>query len=304
VHDISEQMLLVAGMPRSGTTMLAEHLVREGIAKIGPETHFYRRWYRRVAAALRNGSEAQMSGEFLEELERLGYEPRRQPAGGARTPTLFLRAHLEACGDEGQLVGEKTPMHAEWILTALRESPGTRSLTIVRDPRELVRSLGAVNWNDRTIGQRAARWHTTSVLTRLASHRFPDRALAVRFEDFVGDPTTTLARIRNSFDLDRTATSYRSGRPGTFQVEEEPWKSRAAGVADPSRCYARQRAPSADDDVVASAARRELTAWGYSTGAPVPVAARVLLSVDALLEVGHLVRRNLPQLRAWLRAAR
>lgn len=266
------ECLFIVGMGRSGTTIIAETLNNTLGLPIGEETHFYRLWHKWVRRATPAEQRGELSDDFTFMLEQIGHVVRREVEPW-RSPTDFLIQHLRSCGPADRPIGEKTPLHLESVMTILGESPDTRVLFVVRDPRDVVRSLESVPWDDTSTERRTTRWMVYATIALVAKWRHRDRIAFLRFEDFVLDPTGTLERACASLGIDTPGASPTTDRrpadsdaPATFRPAEEPWKAKAGEPPDPARAQAWKTNPDAVTDLVGALARPLLGRFGYRTG--------------------------------------
>jgi hypothetical protein len=268
-HKDVPPRLLIVGMPRSGTTLVAENIAGAGLASIGPETDFYARYYWRIRSALHAGTRERvdLSREFRRDLDEFGYRA-GEGLNCWSSPSDFLFRHLEQSLPKDVVVGEKTPKHAEWVLRALAEDERVRVVFLVRDPRDVLRSLDRVPWTTSSSARRVARWVHYARLADRVHHRYRQRALVVRFEDWVNATERWLRQVGLLLGTERMADGgvllEASGR--TFRSSSEPWKSKALQPTDSRRAFAWRAEPGPDTMAIGALAGPWLRRWDYATG--------------------------------------
>jgi len=278
-------------MPRSGTTLLAEYLNRVPGVSIGPETHFFpcvpRSWWRRPLTASKLAQLLDRLASFppsqlsVDQIERA----RARLCTGAAVPAdpvdaLFC---LVADDDSDAIVGEKTPGHLLYAERALQMDHRVRVILIVRDPRDVHRSLSGVPWNTASPCANGSRWrHYAQVAMRL-QRDWPDRVRTVRFEDFVAEPVDWT----NDLQMFLTGRVQPLGdRRPTFVLDDEPWKANALLDAQPDAALRWKQSPTPVDAQVAACAGPILGRFGYEYAA-LGLRTRLLVGVRRLPSVAR-----------------
>lgn len=259
---------LICGMPRSGTTLLAEYLNRVPDVVVGPETHLLQglapSWWERpmdetaLARLLDDLIDFPPSKVGSDQIERA----RTQLSTGIAPldPVAALFWLASAADPQSGVVGEKTPSHLVHAERALRLDQHLRVVVIIRDPRDVHRSLSAMPWNAGSGLVNGTRWRRYAQIALRLQHGWPDRVRIVRFEDFVDDA------VGQTDELQRFLVGYvrplGEARP-TFAVEDEPWKANALLDATPDAALRWKTSPTAEDVRVAAYAGKVLSAFDY-----------------------------------------
>jgi hypothetical protein len=231
---------LVAGTPRSGTTLVQRVACELPGVAMSPETHFFASGY--GARLARSGRLPLLGEQVRSELstyqeayrERVGRElvldPERVEAlvgpKCERTTDLFC-AIVRTLADPGSVIGEKTPDHVRWWRPLAEAMPRLRFVLVVRDPRSVVESIMRMPWGNRSHLVLAERWCEDQRRVREAVASLGDRAVLVRYEDAVADPDGLRARLGASLGVavgDRVVAS-----PVPVIWPPAPWKERAFG---------------------------------------------------------------------------
>lgn len=126
-----------------------------------------------------------------------------------RSDRALLDTAMAVFAGDRRIRGEKTPEHVHELPTLLAWFPSGRAIQTIRDPRAIYVSLRRKERAERlTLAGRAARrlgplfevyavlnvalaWRGVLRLHRQYARRYPDRYLAVRFEDLVTRPAET-----------------------------------------------------------------------------------------------------------------
>lgn len=267
------QRIVIGGMPRCGTTLLATLISSQDACWFSPEyldafplaaDRLSVRWNQPLARPQRRVALAMVRGELL---SRLGHPLLVRDADFSTLDEL----HAAMLGDLAQpghrVAGHNAFFKPSQIAAALIEA-GFSIVVMVRDPRDAALSY----WQRFGTGVDGYLEYWKSMTRILKQHRHHPRLIPVRFEDLVAEPERTLARLAGRLDvplhLPAQGLTY-PGRRGNalawndnsaFEDVREPFDERPVG-----RWHLRQRSP-----IVQYAAwrcERELLVWGYE---PIP----------------------------------
>jgi Sulfotransferase family len=276
-------------MPRSGTTLVTETLAAHPAVWASPETHFFPRGARAVTEARRSGASAVVRNAIVTWAARPPCSLDQAEVAAAvvglddetllrAAPVHVLFALLDQLGGAtAEVVLEKTPRHLESLGGLLHDDPDLVGIIVVRDPRDVWRSLEQVGWaGDTTPSQIGRRWsvYGREALRLVGEHG--DRVRIVPFESWTTDHDRQARSVLAWLGLDPDAPRARSG-PTTFSPDHEPWKVRASERPDPARVLSWQ-----GDEVLPGEQQLEaavahlLRPFGYRpprTSTPMPLAA-------------------------------
>lgn len=204
----ADRPILVAGCPRSGTTMLQLMLHAHARIAIPPETRFVltayqeRRYFgdlavpanrRALARRIVDRPETRFGDLGLDAddvVERIAAGPGTL---GSVLGTVFQR-YAARFGKPRW--GDKRPAYLHNIDILLRLFPDAQFINIVRDGRDCVASLKEMSWHRRDIYATVAAWARAVDDARRAARRLgPDQWHEVRYEDLVADPHGRLAAV-------------------------------------------------------------------------------------------------------------
>lgn len=272
--------VFVVGMPRSGTTLLSEILSAHPGLVIGPETHYYRKHVRgcdrkgcledpeRTRAFVRSFLQAPGVREMGFSAER-----RRQLMetilDGQVTHRRILGTVLEAYAEDrgAPRWGERTPGHIDHVERIREDFPEARFVHVLRDPRDVSRSLMEAHGEVSNPHHHAVRWKRCVQRWDRHEERFPEACHLVRYEDLLEDPEGIVGPLCAALDLDPREGSVPSpgdgagpdGRGGSSPVEE-------ATAPDPSTAGLwRSEMHLGDVLVVEHACGHHMERWGYET---------------------------------------
>lgn len=196
----------VLGAARSGTTMLRLMLNAHSRLAIPFESQFLRRIVAELPAD--RPLDAREAGRMAELVvtdhnfpswhlhpdEVRAALTSRAPATLATLVDALFRMEVAPTGKPRW--GDKTP----WYYLCRREVmalfPGSKVVHIVRDGRDVVRSLETLGWHGPTNKDRAVYWRLRVELAQEAARELgPERNLIIRYEDLVLDTRATLQTV-------------------------------------------------------------------------------------------------------------
>ena len=301
--DVGSAPVFIVGAPRSSTTLLRNMLNRHSAMAICRETGFYHYVYlrRRSFGDLASARKRERLIDAFLSSERV----RR-----TRMNLKLLRSHLlsEGCNyrdfyssfllfnahaHEKQRWGEKTP-HPLFIETLCDWYPRARVLHLLRDPRDVVRSLLGVPWApDGVLAN--ARWWLRDNLNAFRSHSRP-RYLQVRYEDLATRPEQELRRICAFLHEEYEPAML---MPRHDPTADRPWFQRAEQPVTVERVE-KWRGELRPEDVglIEWVVGPHLQAFGYQPVAPPP--SRVLRLRAAAAEALDAVRQHAGEFSGWL----
>jgi hypothetical protein len=202
-------MFTVQGMPRSGTTLLAQCLNAHPAIVVPDETDFMVP----AAHAFCLIDDPEVGRSFLADLitatdrfdATLGrwLTPERVRAEIAAAPYRFdaLIASLYAAlaTEAGAaLAGDKSPndlAQSEILGHAGFFTGSVRTVHLVRDPRDVMVSMARLGWLNGLDVNYASQWRTANLNLRRRFEGREDAYLVIRYEDVVAEPAPVFARI-------------------------------------------------------------------------------------------------------------
>ena len=242
VHDEFSPVFIV-GCERSGTTLLSVLLDRHSKLAVTPETHFFPRVYERYRSDSQLDSREKLVQAFFNErfcseleLDQEGLISRYKdhPADFAG----LLRAALEEYAAQRNVshVGEKTPGHLAYVDQIVQWYPHARVVGIVRDGRDVVRSLLKVGWTQKNLRLQSMVWRWAAREGIRLTKWFPNQYLQVRYEDLLRHPRETLTQIDQFIGIDfEEGQLSPQEKSGVVLSHESDYKGKATKELDPSR---------------------------------------------------------------------
>lgn len=241
--------VFVVGVPRSGTTLVAELLNAHPEVAVAPETHYfpkYRDALRRDDRLDGRKGALALLDAFLDGPESrwfdLGPDDREAIRETIRAAdrvhdATVLQAVLDRWGVrlDKPVVGENTPDHLRYVPEILEILPDARVVVVQRDPRDVSLSLRNVPWDHKTPLAHFLWWADYRERADAALQAEPERVARIRYEDVLDDPETAVRRLAEAVDVEPDPGMLRHHRTDqdSFDPDAEPWKAKAAQPIDP-----------------------------------------------------------------------
>jgi hypothetical protein len=164
----------------------------------------------------------------------------------ALTLPNLLRAIIElhAIRNSKLRPGEKSPHHLQHIPTILTHFPEAKIICVLRDGRDVVRSLLDTPWaipkNPRRLRLFCTRWNDAAEQTIYYQRTLaPQKFMTVKFEDILKQPRSELEKICNFIGEEFESTQLEPAQPSNvIPGWEKQWKSKASEMLDPGRIEA------------------------------------------------------------------
>ena len=267
--------VFIVGMPRSGTTLLSMMLNAHPQIAIAPETHFFSHYWRRAHRPPAERLHRFLHGGVLREMEFSEDDCAdiRKAIDEQPTVRMALGGVLQAYAarQDKSVWGEKTPAHLEHAGVIWQHFPEARLIAVVRDPRDVSRSLQRVPWDRENVIHHARRWRDYAERIDRHLQERPAQCTAVRYEDLLRRPEDELRHLCTFLDVDFDAAmlAYHEAEERTFDPSQEPWKHNALRPPDPSRIGQwRQDLAAGDAWLVERIAGAVMQRHGYALARP------------------------------------
>jgi hypothetical protein len=278
----------VVSCGRSGTTLLRAMLERHPSMAIPPESYFP------VSLYERHGRSAPLDTDALAadldanvRFRDWGLDPaatRASLTGATDYPSGIRALYAAYARTRGKSrFGDKTPAFVLHMDLLARLFPEARFVHLIRDGRDVARSLVATEFGPGRITRAAEIWRRR-VERGIASGRAlgPDRYLEIRYESLVADPATTLADVCRFIELDVVDEMLRP-EEATDNVIPERERAHHANLGKPVTAGLhdwRRDVPTRDVATIEAVAGDLLSHLGYERAYPrLPAAARVRAGV-------------------------
>lgn len=255
-----EEPFFIVGAPRSGTTLLSVILDRHSNISIPPETQFFGDFQpilRPVIAqnSLENLVSLALQADRVKDLavtkedviQHLSYE-------GEKERDLFLalmKAYAKKTGCNK--VGEKSPLHLLHLRKITALFPKSKIVCIVRDGRDVVRSLKNVPWaepgNPRRFLLFCHLWNNcVEKIVEAQRSRFKDRFYLLRYELLLQEPERQVKNLCSflGVNLDPQQLAAEMGS-GAVPKWEKGWKGKATDFLDSNRVQVWKREAERDE---------------------------------------------------------
>ena len=234
--------IFVVGCERSGTTLLRVLLDRHSLVAVTEETQFFPRIYDRHRADRHNRDHDTLFG-LIRDDERMANQqmdralilPRFK-----RYPPDFkylFRSVLEEYAAQYQMprVVEKSPCHLAHVGQIIEWFPTARVLCIVRDGRDVVRSLMKVHWTRKDPRLQSMVWRWAAAEGLRLVKRYPRHFMQIRFEDLLRQPQQTLRRVDQFIGVPFEEQQLSPDTATKFDLQKIALHQKTLEPLDPSR---------------------------------------------------------------------
>ena len=311
----------IVGVPRSGTTVLRLALNSHRELCVPSETWFFPKLSRR-AAVYGDFSTTDQQTQFARDVARFRVEVdqvfasvfriaeaeivdvlRRAGARSFAEAFWALMAHF--AGREGKrLWGEKTAFYTSILPTLAQCFPESRFILLLRDPRDVVRSLHNTPWGKEiypSLADAALRWRAGMREVEAGTRGLrPERLLPVRYEDLAREPEGCLKRICEflQVEFDPAMLSFHEKTNRYVTKTSQTWHPNtfkpisAASVGRWREAYSEE-----EIGLIEMVCGSRMTRWGYER------AGRSLTPNNLLAWLGLQGRRARHKLRRLTRLA-
>ncbi|MFX0203698.1 MAG: sulfotransferase, partial [Candidatus Hodarchaeota archaeon] len=242
--------IFIVGPPRCGTTLLAVLLDRHSRIAVPAETHFFDLFLPGFMGKNRTSTYEEMVKTALA-FKRIAETPLNSNDVLKRFKTYrknwgnLLRAILESyTTSQGKVrPAEKTPRHIYHVPTILKLYPDAKIICIIRDGRDMVRSMMQVPWGTpNLIGHHCVWWEEAVRLGLKYADNYPYRFRIVKYEDLLSNPVATLSSICNFIGEEFENRQLQSFvRSHVVPDRARRWKGKANLPIDPDRNQAWRR---------------------------------------------------------------
>ncbi len=271
--------IFVTGVPRSGTTLLAAMLGAHPRLVCGPENYFFQCLADVNARALcRRRDWPKAAVDFLYSIGYVGESmpanfgltrPELTEALARREPSIpsilsgMLDLYAERQGKRRWV--EKTPGHLLYTAEIRRYYPDSPIIRIIRDPRDVARSLLKVSFGSGSLLGGIAAWRRYDELSA-PFFEVDSRSHTLRYEDLVCAPEATLRELCRAIGEDFDPAMLDTSESASLvNAANEPYKTKVAERVDASRAEAWREGLSEDElRLVEACVGDRLRAYGYS----------------------------------------
>ncbi|HEV2694393.1 MAG TPA: sulfotransferase [Verrucomicrobiae bacterium] len=201
-----ENLLFIAGCPRSGTTWLQRLLAAHPLIKTGQESRLFeyvgsqwQHWRQDLASKLVSNRGGNGLACYLRAEEFLALQK--------QYVSSVLGLMLRDVGP-GQIFLEKTPSNARYIPEIAELLPSAKIILMIRDPRDVTASLLAASrswgstWASRDVRGALDLWREHVCAAQAAGAKLPPgQFLELHYEDLFADTAGCLRRIAGFVQL-------------------------------------------------------------------------------------------------------
>lgn len=247
---LTGRMVFLVGAPRSGTNWLQRMLAAHPhVVALPSETHLFSHGLKHLDAQVQHGLLTSPATGTV-------YLPREEWVAAMREFCVLAYGRVaDSIDPDARVIVERTPHHVLHLPLIAEVFPDAAVLHIVRDGRDVVRSLARQEWGPGGIREAAGQWREAITSARAAAPNLP-RYLDVRYEELMSDPRGGLTNVFRWLDLD-------AGDDVLAQVEDASQQSFNVDPTSPEIGIGKwrtqwSRADLAAFDAVAGDVRREL----------------------------------------------
>lgn len=206
-----EEVILIGGCERSGTTLLGSLLGNHSQCLCVPESQF------KCHPLTEPGSTEDIDlAEAYQQITRqwrfqiwgIADDLSREILEGISSYAELLKKIVETYGkqvnkENARIWVDHTPDNLKHMSTLISLFPDARFIHIVRDGRAVANSMQSVSWGPHTIPRLADYWSGRVAVGLSAERKFPnDRIMRVTFEDLVRRTEETMHDISSFLNID------------------------------------------------------------------------------------------------------
>jgi hypothetical protein len=187
-------MIFNVGARRSGTYWLQRIVcAHPAVAEVPGETYVFSHGVAPLMERFRHQDRDEQAVGTV-------YADRGRLIASVRALCDSVFAEFAQAGEER--VAERTPWHVHHLPLIAEVYPDARFVHIVRDGRDVVRSLVAQPWGPATVAEAAEEWRGSVEAGRAAAGELGARLLEVRYEEMLADPGAAVARLYEHLGLE------------------------------------------------------------------------------------------------------
>lgn len=186
---LSDRMVFLVGAPRSGTNWLQRMLAAHpDVVALPSETHLF-------SHGLRYLDDQVQHGLLTSPATGMVYLPRDEWLASMRAFCVLVYGRVvDAINPDARCVIERSPHHVFHLELISEVFPDAAFVHLIRDGRDVVRSLARQEWGPGGIREAAEQWRDAITSARATSAGL-ERYVEVRYEDLMEDPRTRVADL-------------------------------------------------------------------------------------------------------------
>ena len=186
---LTDRMVFLVGAPRSGTNWLQRMLAAHpDVVALPSETHLFSHGLRHLDTQVQHGLLASPATGMV-------YLPRDEWVAAMREFCVLVYARVaDSIDPAASLVVERSPHHVLHLPLIGEVFPDAAVVHIIRDGRDVVRSLAGHEWGPGDVAAAAEQWRDCVRAAKVAAPALK-RYDEVRYEDLMADPRGQVAAL-------------------------------------------------------------------------------------------------------------
>lgn len=213
---LTDRMVFLVGAPRSGTNWLQRMLAAHpDVVALPSETHLFSHGLRHLDSQVQHGLLTSPATGTV-------YLPRDEWVAAMRAFCVLVYGRVsDAIDPSARLVVERTPHHVLHLPLIGEVFPDAAVLHLVRDGRDVVRSLARQEWGPGGVRSAAEQWRDAITAARSAAPGLK-RYREVRYEELMRDPRGGVAEVFDWLGLtsdDAVLTDVATAAGTSFNVD-------------------------------------------------------------------------------------
>ena len=296
----------IVGCGRSGTTLLRTMLNQHSKVAIPLESLFITDYLRAKPGTPPDTFHKLILDEY--ELHEWGMPFAAADFDGCVTAQDFIdRAHaLYVRLHSKEIWGQKTPRFVRFGALLKHHYPQAKFINIQRDPRAVVSSLIRSNVHHSNALFAARRWLRDTLDGEKLAEDYPGDVLAIRYEDLVSDPDSTLRQVCAflGLDFEPALLEYHTTGTAEYSGYYTQIHENLNAAPDPSRIEAwRKHLSPREVALIESICGEMMLALGYApdaTGETIPASYLRRLRAERVTGLAQQILHNFRTRRGYL----
>lgn len=267
--------VFIIGVPRSGTTLLAQLLNASEQISFGKESHFFQFINKRkfkyksdkeiINAFLNRDANAYLKYFDWSNNELASIKNKTFQIKSLKEFSDFLITYL-IVNRKTERWGEKTPGHFEYIDNISRYYPNAKFINIIRDPRDVYASHQKIFWGSKSPLKFAKRYKKNVEI--INANKNNPNFLLVKYEELISNPTRILNEICFFANLNFSEDmidKFSNSENLTYNNGLEPWKNGKKNLTIENKTVKNNTKNSQMESFVSFLLKKEIKQFNYTS---------------------------------------